>query len=230
MPKPTSVSPLRILLLEDDFTLSTIIEEFLTEHGYEVICAYDGEKAIDLGYEKSFDLFLLDVKVPFCSGFDVLRELRKNHKEAPAIFITSLSGIDDLSSAYDAGCDDYLKKPFELKELELRIKALIKRSALLKPDIPIHITENISFNPKSGRLYSSEKEVILPRKEAKILRILLSYPNELVSTQTLIESAWDFEEEPTEENLRTHIKNLRKYLGKETIQNIRGQGYQIAQS
>lgn len=230
MPKQPSTVPLRILLLEDDFTLSTIIEEFLTENGYEVVCAYDGEKAIDLGYEKTFDLFLLDVKVPFFNGFDVLRELRKNHKDSPAIFITSLNGIDDLSNAYDAGCDDYLKKPFELKELELRIKALIKRSSLIKPDIPINITENISFEAKSGRLNITGTEVILPRKEAKILTTLLSYPHELVSTQTLLESAWDFEEEPTEENLRTHIKNLRKYLGKETIQNIRGQGYQIAQS
>jgi two-component system, OmpR family, response regulator len=230
MPKQPSAVPLRILLLEDDFTLSTIIEEFLTENGYEVVCAYDGEKAINLGYEKSFDFFLLDVKVPFCNGFDVLRELRQNHKDSPAIFITSLRGIDDLSSAYDAGCDDYLKKPFELKELELRIKALNKRSILIKSDMPINITEHISFDSRSGRLNISGTEIVLPRKEAKILKILLSYPNELVSTQTLIESAWDFEKEPTEENLRTQIKNLRKYLGKETIQNIRGQGYQIAQS
>lgn len=230
MSKQSSPESLRILLLEDDFTLSTIIEEFLTENGYEVLCAYDGEQAINLSYEKLFDLFLLDVKVPFCNGFDVLRELRKNHKDSPAIFITSLRGIDDLSNAYDAGCDDYLKKPFELKELELRIKALIKRSTLIKIDTPIKINKDVSFDLKAGRLTANGQEIILPRKEAKILKVLLSYPNEIVSSQTLIEAAWDFEEEPTDENLRTHIKNLRKYLGKETIQNIRGQGYQIAQS
>lgn len=230
MSKHTSDSSLRILLLEDNFTLSTIIQEFLEEHGYTVLCAYDGNKAIDLGYEKEFDLFLLDVKVPFCSGFDVLRELRKNRKNAPAIFITSLNSIDDLSNAYDAGCDDYLKKPFELKELELRIKALIKRSTLINTDKPIEITNTISFNQKSGRLFIDGKDIILPRKEAKILAMLLSHPNELVHTQILIESAWDFEEDASEESLRTHIKNLRKYLGKETILNIRSQGYQIAQS
>jgi OmpR-family two-component system manganese-sensing response regulator len=230
MPKPTTLSTLRVLLLEDDFTLSSIIQEFLTEQGYEVVCAYDGNSAIDLGYEKRFDLFLLDVKVPYCNGFDVLRALRNNHKDAPAIFITSLNGIDDLSSAYDAGCDDYLKKPFELKELELRINALIKRSNLLKTDAPIHITDTLMFDPKSGRLHIEDKELILPRKEAKILKVLLSYPNEIVSTQTLIESGWDFNEEASEENLRTLIKNLRKYLGKETIINIRGQGYSIEKS
>jgi len=230
MPKPKPLSSYRILLLEDDFTLSSILQEFLTDQGYEVVCAYDGNTAIDLGYEKTFDLFLLDVKVPYCNGFDVLRELRNNHKHSSAIFITSLSGLDDLSSAYDAGCDDYLKKPFELKELELRIKALIKRSTLLKTDLPISIGDTLLFDPKSGRLNIEGKDIILPRKEAKILKVLLSYPNEVVSTQTLIESAWNFNEEASEENLRTHIKNLRKYLGKETILNIRGQGYCIARS
>ncbi len=230
MPKLTSYTNLRILLLEDDFTLSSILQEFLTEQGYEVLCAYDGNSAIDLGYEKAFDLFLLDVKVPYCNGFDVLRELRSKHKHTPAIFITSLNGIDDLSNAYDAGCDDYLKKPFELKELELRIKALIKRSSVLKTDEPIKIAENIVFNLKSGRLSVHDNVIVLSLKEAKILKILLSHPNEILSSQTLIDSAWDFNEEASEESLRTHIKNLRKYLGKETILNVRGQGYSIENS
>ncbi|MCX6061656.1 MAG: response regulator transcription factor [Campylobacterales bacterium] len=230
MPKLTSYTNLRILLLEDDFTLSSILQEFLTEQGYEVLCAYDGNSAIDLGYEKAFDLFLLDVKVPYCNGFDVLRELRSKHNHTPAIFITSLNGIDDLSNAYDAGCDDYLKKPFELKELELRIKALIKRSSVLKTDEPIKIAENIVFNLKSGRLSVHDNVIVLSLKEAKILKILLSHPNEILSSQTLIDSAWDFNEEASEESLRTHIKNLRKYLGKETILNVRGQGYSIENS
>ncbi|MDD5717095.1 MAG: response regulator transcription factor [Sulfuricurvum sp.] len=226
MSKPSS-SSIRILLLEDDFTLSTIIEEYLSEQGYSLTCAYDGESALDKGYEIAFDLFLFDVKVPLVNGFDVLRELRRNNKKAPAIFITSLNSIDDLSCAYDAGCDDYLKKPFELKELELRIRALIKRTSVLNTDESIPVTSTISFDPKSGRLHDRDNTVILPRKEAKILKVLLSNPGMIVSSQDLIESAWGYEEEASEESLRTHIKNLRKHLGKATIVNIRGQGYQI---
>lgn len=228
MPKPISSAALRILLLEDDFTLSSIIEEYLCDQGYSVTCAYDGESALDLGYERTFDLFLFDVKVPLVNGFDVLRELRDKEKKAPAIFITSLNTIDDLSSAYDAGCDDYLKKPFELKELELRIRALIKRASPLSEDAPIAISETIVFDPKLGRLTNEDDEITLPRKEAKILKILLCNPDSIVSSKVLIESAWDFEEDGSEESLRTHIKNLRKHLGKERIINIRGQGYQIA--
>jgi len=228
MPKPISSTALRILLLEDDFTLSSIIEEYLSDQGYSVTCAYDGESALDLGYEIAFDLFLFDVKVPLLNGFDVLRELRDKERKAPAIFITSLNTIDDLSCAYDAGCDDYLKKPFELKELELRIRALIKRSSILGEDTPIAISETIVFDPKLGRLTNDEDEITLPRKEAKILKILLCHPGSIVSSKVLIESAWDFDEDGSEESLRTHIKNLRKHLGKERIINIRGQGYQIA--
>ena len=230
MPKTTFPFAVHILFLEDDPTLSDIIDEFLSEQGYEVTCVYDGEAALDAGYEKSFDLFLFDVKVPYTNGFDVLRILREANKQAPTIFMTSLGSIEDLSTAYDAGCDDYLKKPFELKELELRIKALIKRSSGLNSYEPILIAEDLFFDPKQGRLIHNGIEILLARKEAKILKILLSHSNEILSTQTLIESAWDFQEEATEESLRTHIKNLRKHLGKETIQNIRGQGYSIART
>jgi len=230
MPKYGSADPIRILLLEDDFTLSSILEEYLNSRGYSVTCVYDGEAALDAGYEKTFDLFLLDVKVPYCNGFDVLKGLRKNNRHSPAMFITSLNAIDDLSHAYDAGCDDYLKKPFELKELELRVKALIKRSSALHAEQPVTISEGIVFHPGTGRLVSGQDETILPRKEAKILKQLLSNPARVFSVQELIDSAWDFEEDASEENLRTHIKNLRKHLGKESILNIRAQGYQIVLS
>lgn len=230
MPKNKLPLALRILFLEDDPTLSDIIEEFLSEEGYDVTCVYDGEAALDIGYEQSFDLFLFDVKVPYHNGFDVLRTLRDANKFAPAIFMTSLSSIEDLSTAYDSGCDDYLKKPFELKELELRIKALIKRSGAFSTQDLVAIRDDVVFDPKHGRLFQNGQEIVLARKETKILKVLLSHPDDIISSQILLESAWDFQEEATEESLRTHIKNLRKHLGKETIQNIRGQGYCIART
>ena len=227
MHQPYSSALFRILLLEDDFTLSTIIEEYLSDLGYAITCVYDGEQALNLGYETSFDLFLFDVKVPHLNGFEVLRELRRRNKTAPAIFLTSLGSMDDLSSAYDSGCDDYLKKPFELKELELRIRALLKRSFSLLSGSLITITEEIRFDPHQDRLFQGNREVPLPRKEARLLKTLLAHAGSVVRSDTLIESAWDYNEEASEESLRTHIKNLRKHLGKERILNIRAQGYQI---
>lgn len=102
----------KIMLLEDDFVLSEILLEFLQEQGYDV-CLYDNAKdALNAAYEQYFDLWILDVKVPYGNGFDVLKELRGCGKDTPAIFITSLDRITDLQSGYKAGCDDYLKKPF----------------------------------------------------------------------------------------------------------------------
>ncbi|HZF69663.1 response regulator transcription factor [Sulfuricurvum sp.] len=223
------ISRQKILLLEDDETLSEIIQEFLEELGYEVVCVYDGFEAVDTAYDEAFDLYLLDIKVPLQNGFDVLKQLRHEGKENPAIFISSLSSIDDLSKAFDSGCDDFLRKPFELKELEIRIKSLMKRQFFHKSNDKITITKNIYFNPQLNRLYEDDKEVPLARKESKILKILLTHPGEIISNEQFFSAAWEYDDETKEESLRTHIKNLRKILGKETIVNIRGQGYYLAQ-
>lgn len=229
MQSNTSTLP-KILLLEDDETLSEILQEFLEEKGYEVIPVYDGHEAVDRAYSDAFDLFLFDIKVPFQNGFDVLSQLRLEGEESPAVFISSLGSIEDLSRAYDAGCDDFLRKPFELQELEIRIKALLKRRFYHKSDEKIRLCEGIYFHLQRNRLYRNDEEIPLSRKEAKILKTLLAHPGEIVSNEQLFAAAWDYDDETREESLRTHIKNLRKILGKETITNIRAQGYFLAQS
>lgn len=118
---------MKILYLEDDITLSDTVAEFLSDEGFKVSPVYDGEEALEQTYEESFDLFLFDVNVPKIDGFKLLNELREANISTPAIFTTSLKGIDDLSKGYESGADDYIKKPFALKELLFRIKALLKR-------------------------------------------------------------------------------------------------------
>ena len=220
---------MRILLLEDDFTLSNIIEEFLVEIGYEVDCAYTGQKAIEIGINGTFDLYLFDVKVPFKNGIDVLKILRET-KETPAIFLTSLNSVEDLQLGYEAGCDDYIKKPFELKELQLRIETLLKRNFRTSFHQKIHISPDIIFDVSGSKLVGSNFTFVLTKKEVKILKKLLENQGKIVSAQELINFVWEFDEDASEESLRTHIKNLRKYLGKDIIVNIRGQGYQLVLS
>ncbi len=221
---------LRILLLEDDPTISEIVCEFLEESDFEVIAVLDGNDAVDKAYEEHFDAFIFDVKVPSKNGFDVLKELRDAKKSAPAIFITSLSSVDDLSQGYDAGCDDYIKKPFELKELQIRLKKLIKNSFALGGDDNIILNALWSFEPTSGKLISLEESFFLTKKETKILNTLLAHRGKMVTHEQIMSSAWDYDDEATEENLRTHIKKLRKILGKDMIENIRKQGYLLALS
>lgn len=220
----------KVLLLEDDMILSEIIEEFLNERGFNVSCVFDGNEAIEKSYEQSFDIYLFDVKVPGKNGFDVLKELRAQNQNVPTIFITSLASIEDLSFGFSIGCDDYLRKPFELKELEIRIKTLLKRNFQKRVEEKIHITDSIWFDIHSNKLINTETEIPLSKKELQILKTLLLNRGEVVTNEKLFLMAWSFSEEYSEESLRTHIKNLRKYLHKDAIKNIRGQGYTIASS
>jgi DNA-binding response OmpR family regulator len=223
-------SKLRLLIMEDDLLICDIMSEFLSGCGYEVVCVNDGSQAIDKAYEENFDAFIFDVKVPLISGFDVLKTLRGTNQKTPAIFVTSLAGIADLSKGYDAGCDDYIKKPFELKELQLRLQKLIQKSFSLNNSDIIMLNNEWSFEPNNGKLFSGERELFLTKKETKLLNMLISHKGKMVSNEQIIANVWNYDDEATEENLRTHIKKLRKILGKDFIQNVRKQGYLIVTS
>lgn len=223
-------SKLRLLILEDDLLICDIMSEFLSGCGYEVVCVNDGSQAIDKAYEENFDAFIFDVKVPLISGFDVLKTLRNTNQKTPAIFVTSLAGIADLSKGYDAGCDDYIKKPFELKELQLRLQKVIQKSFSLNNSDTIMLNDEWSFEPNNGKLFSGERELFLTKKETKLLNMLISHKGKMVSNEQIIANVWNYDDEATEENLRTHIKKLRKILGKDFIRNVRKQGYLIVTS
>ncbi|MBZ7935428.1 response regulator transcription factor [Campylobacter sp. B0100352/1] len=215
----------KILLLEDDLSLSEIIEEFLSDEGYEVSVCADAQEALNLAYEKYFDLWILDVKVPLGDGFSLLKDLRSCGKETPAIFMTSLNTVDDLKEGFSSGCDDYIKKPFELAELAIRIKALLKRSFFHKNEDFEDLGNGFKFNFTSQILFHFDKPLSLPSKEIKLLSLLLKNKNIFLSAEKIFEELWDYNEEPSELSLRAYIKNLRKLLGKEKIINQRGRGY-----
>ncbi len=216
---------MRILLLEDDLILNEIIEEFLQDLGYEVTCVYDGMKASEIMYDEQFDLLILDVNVPTITGFDFLKSLREESITTPAIFITSLNSIEDIEEGFNAGADDYLKKPFELKELELRINN-IKRLLHLDTD-ELTIGDNIKFNTKLNYIDYDGIKTKLPLKEAQVLKYLLKNTNRCVSQDELSSNIWSYESAPTSSTIRTYIKNIRKIIGEEYIETIKGVGYRF---
>ncbi len=216
---------MKILLLEDDLILNEILEEFLISLGYKVTSAYDGAKASEIIYDENFDLLILDVNVPNISGFEFLKELRENNITTAAIFITSLNSIDDVEEGFKVGADDYLKKPFELRELELRINN-IKRLLHLE-DQEIIIDENIKFNTKLNYINCDGIKTKLPLKEAQILRYLLKNTNRYISQDELTSNIWSYETYPTSSTIRTYIKNIRKIIGDEYIETLKGVGYKF---
>lgn len=215
----------QILLVEDDETLSELISEYLSEQGYDVTVCADAKAALDTAYERNFDILILDVKLPKGDGFSLLRELRRLGDDTPAIFTTSLNALQDLEIGYKSGCDDYLKKPYELKELLLRIQILLKRKFSHVNDEFIELNDGYKFYPSSKTLRQNGQIVNLSNKESELLALFLENKNALLSKETIFEKIWNYGEEPSELSLRVYVKNLRRILGKDAIINRRGDGY-----
>ncbi|HEC1794674.1 TPA: response regulator transcription factor [Campylobacter lari] len=219
----------KILLLEDDLSLNEIINEALSDEGFKVSCVYDAQEALEKAYEENFDLWIFDVKIPKGNGFEVLKELRESAKNTPAIFLTSLSMLDDVKQGFLSGCDDYIKKPFDIDELIIRVKNIIKRNfSHQKEDlILLSSSKNISFDPLNKTLYQNKTIINLTNKEKELLALLLKKRPHFVSIETIFDEIWNLDEEPVIMSLRVYIKNLRKILGKDLIINQRNIGYAI---
>lgn len=217
----------KILLLEDDVALHETLKDFLESVGYEVVGCFDGEDARDKLYEQNFDLLLLDVNVPKINGFELLELARSEADETPAIFITSLNAVADLEEGYARGCDDYIKKPFALKELQLRIESLLKREFYHQKSEHIALPNGYSFDTSSDMLLKNGIPEKLSDKERKLLKLFLQHQNQLVTHEVIEQRLWEYDEQISDGALRTYIKNLRKLLGKETIVSLKKSGYKF---
>ena len=217
----------RLLLLEDDIALSDTIVDFFESLDYSITPVYDGNSAQDAIYENSFDLLLLDVNVPDINGFEILKSAREQGATTPAIFITSLNSMSDLENGYDSGCDDYIRKPFALKELRLRVESILKREFFHNNSSKVEIDTNIYYDTSSDLLNVDGEEIQLNNKVAKLLKLFLQNKDTLVTHEMIYSALWEYDEEVSESALRTYIKNLRKYLGKDKIVSIKKLGYRF---
>ncbi len=217
---------MKILLLEDDPILSEIIEEFLCEHGYHVALFYDGQEALDALFVDKFDILVLDINVPRLSGFELLKALKEAKIHTPTIFITSLSQINDVKKGFALGAEDYLKKPFELEELLVRIERT-KKLHNIEQNEPVKLSNAIVYEPFNNTLFTPSQSFQLRKKEAQLLDFFLSQQNRLLSFEEIIEEVWRYDDVPTHATVRTYIKNLRSYGLEANIENIKGVGYRF---
>ena len=218
----------KILLLEDDITLSETVVEFLQDNNFEVITAYDGEKASELIYEQQFDLFLFDVNVPLLNGFELLKQKRDDGVKTPAIYITSLNSINSLEDGYKSGCDDYIRKPFVLKELLFRVETILKRAFFHETNQRVKIDEGIEYDIESSLLFVNSKQITLNIKALQLLKLFLQNQEEVISHERIYDTLWSYEETPSENALRTYIKDIRKVIGKDRIVSIKRLGYRFS--
>jgi DNA-binding response OmpR family regulator len=215
---------MRVLVLEDNELLLETLEDFLENEGFGVDLAKDGEEALRLSYKNSYALYLLDIKVPLVDGIELLKELREYGDNTPAIFITSSVDKESITKGYEAGCDEYIKKPFDLDELLMRIKAVLKR---VEPEEIIKIDEEHSYNIKRKRLLKGSEEIKINLKDLQLLELLLKNRGQVVTKEMIKDELWQSEEVVSSGALRVYINNLKKIFGKEAIENIRGLGYRF---
>lgn len=215
----------KILLLEDDTLLSETLEDFLSEEGFKIDQAFDGEEVLELNYESNYDLYLFDINVPKINGLELLQQLRDTGDNTPAIFLTSYKDKETLKEGFVCGADDYLTKPVDLDELLLRIHSLLKRCGK-QLDI-IELSSNMTFNPQSRRLIQDNKDMNLPIKVITLLELCLENRGQIITKDMIVNRLWSTSEEYSEGSIRVYINNLKKVLGKESISNVKGIGYKV---
>jgi DNA-binding response OmpR family regulator len=189
-----------------------------------VVHVEDGESAMDTAIDSKFDLFIFDINVPKKSGLDVIKTLREYNNTTPAIIITAYQDTTHMKNSFESGCDDYIKKPFDLEELDLRINNIKKRFSIESEDI-VHLDTDMTLLPAKNKLIIAQIEYQIAHKECEILLYLSSHKRRVVSAEELMQNLWEYSSMPSDATIRVYIKNLRNILGKDRIQTIRGSGY-----
>ncbi|MBL4730389.1 MAG: response regulator transcription factor [Sulfurimonas sp.] len=214
---------MKILLLEDDTVLADILVDFLEEK-YEVSHTYSMKKALELAEGSCYDLYVFDINVVDGDGISLLKELRDFNDKTPTIFITAFDDTKYLKNAFQAGANDFIKKPFDLEELTQRIENIKRHFGL---ETLIQLSEGITLDTQTHLLVSREARVSLSTRESDCLHYLYKNRHRVISADELLQNFWEYENMPSDDAIRTIVKNLRKALGKEHILNIRGEGYRF---
>ena len=213
----------KILILEDDKLFNETISEFLEDEGFIVSSALDPLSALDITYENRFDLYILDINLPYESGIVFLEKLRKSGDLTPAIFLTSREDKESLKKGYLSGGDDFIRKPVDLDELLFRINAILKR-VCREESITI---DKYRLNIINKTLYDDNGNLLeIKQKAIELLILLVEAKGEIVSIEHIKNELWPASKEPSEGVIRVYITQLKKFFGN-SIENIRGRGYRL---
>lgn len=215
---------MKILLLEDELMLSEAISEYLVALGHLVMTCYDGSEALVRVQDENFDLLILDINVPGLDGLDLLEQLHVLKIRPPAIYISALADIEGISRAYDLGCYDYLKKPFHLKELSLRIDKVMQNCLI--PQSHARLSKSYAYDASTSTLLCDNVTHPLSKRQLQIIDLLARNQGRVVDFDQFRTYIWD-EEYVDNATIRAEVSRLKKSLKEDFIQNIRALGYMI---
>ncbi|RVU54459.1 DNA-binding response regulator [Anaerosphaera multitolerans] len=214
-----------ILVVEDDYDIRELIQNYLENEGYKVLLAPDGEKAIEIYYKNNVDLILLDLMLPKIDGYSVCKTIREDSK-VPIIMLTALDEVRNQLKGYDMEIEDYITKPFSMEILLKKIEVVLRRYKKEKYNNIIRYRDLI-LDLDGYMVILKNRNIKLTQREFELLKILLQNQGTVLSRQVLLDRIWDYSYFGDERIVDTHIKNLRKKIGEDYIETIRGVGYKI---
>lgn len=220
---------MRILLVEDHPALGKDVKKGLEQCHYAVDLVTDGEDALILGKTTPYDLIILDILLPGLNGWEVCRRLRAAHRGMPILFLTARGDVDDRIRGLDLGADDYLVKPFDFREMEARVRALLRRDGSSRTATLQFL--DITLDTRTQEVSRGGRPIVLSSKEYALLHFLMSRPREVLSRTTIAEHVWDYDAEHFSNIIDVYIGYLRKKLCAEgevdVLHTRRGSGYQL---
>ena len=222
----------RILIVEDELPMRTALLETIQAHGYRVALAQDGPSGLERALAEPFDLILLDVMMPGLDGYSVCRELRRRACHSPILMLTAKGFVDDRVEGLEAGADDYLVKPFSMKELIARVRALLRRADREAQEVNSLSIGMIEIDFVNGSCVRNGQDVDLNAKELHMMRVLAAHRGEIVSREYFLDVVWGYNAYPTTRTVDNFIASLRSKLEEnpaepEFLLTVRGQGYRL---
>jgi two-component system, OmpR family, response regulator len=219
---------MRVLLIEDDRMIGTAVQQALKDAAYAVDWVTDGETAIHVAESETYELALLDLGLPKADGRDVLRRLRALGRRLPIIIVTARDSVDDRIDGLDLGADDYLIKPFEVRELLARMRAVLRREGSGSP--PLLSNGKLSLDPATREVSFLGRTELLTAREFALLQALLALPGTILSRSELERRIYGWNEEVESNAIEFLIHTIRKKLGAAAIRNVRGMGWMVDRS
>ena len=218
----------KILLVEDELDMSLIVADTLCAEGYDVATAADGASGLNKFITEGADLVIADVMMPKMDGFEMARLIRRKSVDIPIIFLTAKSGIDDVEKGFDLGANDYLRKPFELRELIARVKALLRSTTQFS--VPVYQIGRYTFDTTTQKLIIDNHEIELSNIEARLLELLAANIGRTVDASAMMTAIWQRDELSNRNSMHGYIHKLRKALRLDSniaIVNQRAYGYML---
>ena len=216
----------RILIAEDEPRLASFLEKGLRANGFTTTVVGDGSKATLLARDDEFDLLVLDLGLPDKDGTEVLRELRAAGQRMPVLILTARDDVSDKVAGLEGGADDYMTKPFRFEELLARVRARLRDERTVEPTVLRAGT--ITLDLRTRRAGSDGRSVDLTAREFTMLEVLIRHPGQVMSREQLLSHVWGYDYDPGSNVVDVYVGYLRKKLGSDSIETVRGMGYRLA--